>query len=357
MTNFINELIHNPDFTFVDVRSEDEFTLGHLPGAVNIPILINEHRKLVGTCFKDKGQAAAISLGHELVDPLKETYLKKCIKALSTNSENNKYIHCWRGGLRSKMSQQWIQELGVQVSLVEGGYKFIRNHLLKTFEERYNLVVISGHTGTGKSLLLKKMCFKNIIDLEGYAKHRGSAFGNYHKSRQSSQQYFENQLALKLFKKQSVYAIEHESRFVGKSIVPTQLLEQINKSPQVVVTSLMEDRVQNIYQEYILNELICNNVEEIDSLKEKMITSLGMISKKLGGLLHKEIKKDMELSFLDFHNENKHFVWIEKLLIFYYDKLYSYSQKRHKKQVCIFKGNFIECEEFLQDYIDRRRTF
>jgi tRNA 2-selenouridine synthase len=356
MINFINDIIHNPNFTFIDVRSEDEFSDGHLPGALNIPILINEHRKLVGTCYKEKGQNEAIQLGHRLVGPLKKDYLEKWKKALEQNPEQRKYVHCWRGGLRSKLTQKWIQEMGLQVELVEGGYKAVRNHLLLNFEADYHLIVVSGLTGTGKSRLLEKLNQKNVIDLEKYANHRGSAFGHFHKRTQSSQQYFENQLALKLYEKQFVYAVEHESRFVGKNIIPPHFFSQINKAPQIILTAPINERVESIYKEYVKTEINDLNKESIKGLKNKMMTSLKQISKKLGGVLYKEIESDMGNAFSDFGDCEKHYVWIKKLLEVYYDKLYSYSQKSHKDQQCIFQGNIIECEEFLQSYISRRGT-
>ena len=55
----------------IDVRSEKEFAKGHFPSAVNIPLLNNEHRHLVGICFKKQGQVEAVKLGHQLVDPIK----------------------------------------------------------------------------------------------------------------------------------------------------------------------------------------------------------------------------------------------------------------------------------------------
>ncbi|HYG01024.1 MAG TPA: rhodanese-like domain-containing protein, partial [Chryseosolibacter sp.] len=44
----------------IDVRSENEFLEGHIPGAVNIPILNNEERIQVGTDYKQRGQMEAI---------------------------------------------------------------------------------------------------------------------------------------------------------------------------------------------------------------------------------------------------------------------------------------------------------
>jgi tRNA 2-selenouridine synthase len=356
MINFINELIHNSDFQFLDVRSEDEFKDGHFPGAINLPILINEHRKLVGTCYKEKGQQAAIDLGHELVDPLKTEYIKNWIDVLSKNPQSKKYLHCWRGGLRSRISKEWLTSAGFDIEIIEGGYKSLRNHLIETFQCQYNLIVVGGLTGTGKSRLLYKINQDNVIDLEGYANHRGSAFGSFHNVEQSSQQFFENQLALKLYEKQFVYAIEHESRFVGKNIIPPHFFEQINKAPQILLEADLSERIESIYQEYIKNEIQVLSEQSILSLKEKMMKSLAMISKKLGGELYKIISKDIDNAFVDFSNPEKHYLWIEKLLSQYYDKRYLYSQKSHKEQEIIYKGNLIECEEFLQDYINRRGT-
>jgi len=51
----------------LDVRSPGEFKKGSFPGAVNLPILTDIERQKVGYCYKHKGSAAAVALGHQLV--------------------------------------------------------------------------------------------------------------------------------------------------------------------------------------------------------------------------------------------------------------------------------------------------
>jgi len=41
--------------TIIDARSEGEYALDHLPGAVNWPSLNNEERIFVGTMYKQQG--------------------------------------------------------------------------------------------------------------------------------------------------------------------------------------------------------------------------------------------------------------------------------------------------------------
>jgi tRNA 2-selenouridine synthase len=69
----MNEFIEASDFRrilieqipIIDVRAPVEFVLGSVPGSVNLPLLQNEERHQVGTTYKQKGQAAAVALGHE----------------------------------------------------------------------------------------------------------------------------------------------------------------------------------------------------------------------------------------------------------------------------------------------------
>ena len=51
----------------MDTRAPIEFARGSFPGAENLPLMLDEERAQVGTCYKRQGQAAAIELGHKLV--------------------------------------------------------------------------------------------------------------------------------------------------------------------------------------------------------------------------------------------------------------------------------------------------
>ena len=55
------------DYIFIDLRSEGEYSAETIPGAINIPILNNEERKIVGTTYKQKDIEKAKLLGLEFV--------------------------------------------------------------------------------------------------------------------------------------------------------------------------------------------------------------------------------------------------------------------------------------------------
>ena len=55
------------DTPMIDTRAPVEFAKGAFPGSVNLPLMSDQERELVGTCYKRQGQKAAIELGHQLV--------------------------------------------------------------------------------------------------------------------------------------------------------------------------------------------------------------------------------------------------------------------------------------------------
>ena len=55
------------DVPLIDLRAPVEFKEGAFPTAVSLPLMTDEERARVGTCYKQEGQAAAIALGHQLV--------------------------------------------------------------------------------------------------------------------------------------------------------------------------------------------------------------------------------------------------------------------------------------------------
>jgi len=51
----------------IDLRAPIEFDRGAFPSSVNLPLMVDKEREKVGTCYKEQGQQAAITLGHSLV--------------------------------------------------------------------------------------------------------------------------------------------------------------------------------------------------------------------------------------------------------------------------------------------------
>lgn len=342
--------------TFLDVRSEIEFSKGSIPNSFNKPILKNSEREQVGICFKKNGQKSAIELGESLVCGRDRIERVKGWRSFIQKNEDT-VLYCARGGLRSQISQQWIMEAGEKIKYVEGGFKSIRNFLIKSFEEncrRNNFLVLGGPTGSGKTILLNQ--FMDMIDLEHRANHRGSSFGK-HFSNQPAQIDFENNISLDLIKISDRGAnnilIEDESRLIGTIHVPDVLSKKMAKSNIVVLKTPMEQRVESILEEYVgesLEKYLIENQNGFGPFVDLMLFNLKRISKKLGGLKHDEIHGDMVKAF-DAHKKDNnlelHKVWIEKLLTHYYDPMYNYSLEKRSDQV-IFTGSYNEIVEWAR---------
>lgn len=314
---------------WLDVRAPVEFAAGAVPGAINIPLLTDSERHDVGLIYKQQGQAAAIELGHTLVrGEVKEQRIRAWLDAGAADAEP--VIYCFRGGLRSQTVQKWLSERGLELPLIEGGYKSLRRFLLGSLESelpRMRFQVVSGPTGSGKTPFLKSHGAP-FLDLEGLAKHRGSAFGALEGVRQPSQGDFENALAVELLKLSSsvgdqVILVENESRMIGRLAIPEPLFSKMKQSPKLELDVPFEQRVENIFKDYILNSsLAVGRSPHRFADFEKSIQS---ISKKLGGQDAKEILADLATARLDFESGRglgSNRVWIAKLLKRYYDPLY-----------------------------------
>ena len=226
------------DIPLLDVRAPIEFEHGAFPNATNIPLMTNSQREAVGTTFTEDGHDAAIVLGAKLVTKAERVQRKRAWAKFfdqhgSNNKQTNPYgaaLYCFRGGLRSQISQQWImEETGLQQPRIQGGYKALRRFLMDSIEriaadESIELVVLGGKTGSGKTRILHQL--SNAIDLEGLANHRGSAFGPT-ATPQPTQINFENCLAIELLKKEAAgckkLILEDEALCVGYRQVPACL--------------------------------------------------------------------------------------------------------------------------------------
>ena len=208
----------------MDVRAPVEYSRGSFPGVLNAPLMTDNERHLVGRSFKQSGQLSAIELGRQLVSgTIKNQRINDWLDFINQNPSGA--LYCFRGGLRSEITQQWIFDYsGITYPRVKGGYKAMRRYLIEEssrITNSKNFIVIGGQTGCGKTLLLNK--FRNNIDLEGLANHRGSAFGN-NVSSQPTQIDFENSLAIELIQKQKnrFLLIEDEGNNIGTVYLPEQ---------------------------------------------------------------------------------------------------------------------------------------
>lgn len=316
----------------IDVRAPVEFKAGSVPGAINLPIMADEERALVGTCYKERGQAEAIKLGHELVGGnIKAQRIERWCEKLQ--KEPRTQIFCFRGGLRSQISCQWISETGIQRSPIKGGYKRMRSFFLSKLDEGPlpELIRLSGLTGAGKTEVLNR--FEKALDLEALAHHRGSAFGDL--GTQPTQIDFENHLALRLIELQRSAVVEDESAVIGKLTIPRRLFLMMRQSPIIVLRSSEEERLQNIFQGYVLK-----------TSDAQLRNSLAKIERALGGLRYQEVSLELDKALTQARTLAVHERWISLLLHYYYDPLYQRGLERQRDHIK-FEGNASEVVEYI----------
>ncbi len=342
----------------IDVRAPIEFEKGAFIGAVNLPLMKDEERRLVGICYKEKGNEEAVLLGHQLVSgEIKAARVEAWQTQLDKNP--NSLIYCFRGGLRSQISQQWIYEAtGKAIPRLEGGYKAFRNHLmcaLEPSEQKYSPILLGGCTGAGKTLLLKNL--ENAIDLEGLANHRGSSFGKQ-VSEQPTQINFENNLSYALiehkYKGNSEIILEDEGAHIGKCMIPKPLAAFFKSGDLVILDIPMEERVHNTLREYVSQSqaLYRTSFGEDRGLIEwadYIQGSLGRIKNRLGGERYGQIMvlfAAAQGEQIQSGRDECHSGWIEALLRHYYDPMYLYQIEKTTNKI-LFKGNTQEVMDFL----------
>ncbi len=305
VTDFVNELCRvNNRIPLIDTRSEAEFEHAGIPGAINLPLLPNEDRKIVGTIYKQKGHDAAVIKGFELTGPRFHQILSD---SLNQFPEKELMMYCWRGGMRSGI-MSWLHETtGFKVTLLKGGYKAFRGWVNETLETPRKVIVLGGHTGSGKTEVLHhlKSLGEQVIDLEALANHKGSAFGALGKSGQPSNEQFENFLAAewsRLNPDKTVW-LENESRSIGSCIIPENIFNLIRTAPLIEMNIGFSKRLERIRKEYACFP--------VDVLKATTIK----IKKRLGP---QHLKAALEyLDQSDFDG------WLEVVMV-YYDKLYEH---------------------------------
>lgn len=297
----------------IDVRSESEFAKGHIPGAINIPILTDAERKIVGTLYKQQGPKEAIKEGVRLVGPR----LFQILEATENIAQGQDVlVHCWRGGMRSNNFCWLVSRLGINAKPLEGGYKAYRAEVLKSFEFPFKFLVLSGSTGSGKTEILQalKKQGEQIICLETLANHKGSAFGGLGLGDQPSTEQFENNLyetisALDLSKR---IWIEDESIAIGKIFLPQPLWKLLRSSALVKVNVPLEVRVQRLVTDY-------GNVST-----ESLLEATQKITKRLGGQHFNAAKESLLQNDL---------ASTASVLLNYYDKAYDKAITSRERQI------------------------
>ncbi len=350
------------DTPLLDTRAPVEFVHGAFPGAVNLPLMTDDERAAVGTCYKERGHAAAMALGNELVSgSLRKARVDAWQRFAEAHPDG--YLYCFRGGLRSQIVQLWLAERGVAYPRILGGYKAMRSFLLEQLErcvERADFILVSGATGTGKTRLIHRL--PRALDLEGLARHRGSAFGHLVEE-QPSQIDFENTLAINLLRLLAdgsgpIY-IEDEGRLIGRLALPETLRKRMATAPLLLLEHPVEERVDVVVEDYIedLGRRFRERFGEEgpERHREQLLAGLGRTRKRLGGERHSEIEAQMNDAFDEQARSGStlgHREWIRRLLTEYYDPMYDY-QLSQRAGLRLFRGDRSAAERYaLESRID-----
>lgn len=324
-------------YPVIDVRSPAEYKHAHIPGAHSLPLFTDEERAIVGTAYKQESRQKAIKHGLHFFGPkmrqmveevegiIDNRQLATDKKGISSTGKvlpiaNCILLYCWRGGMRSSAVAWLLDVYGFKVYTLIGGYKKFRQRVLETFNLPFDLKILGGYTGSGKTETIKELERRgeHVIDLEDIAKHKGSAFGNIGMPPQPTQEMFENILSIRLrtlryepksgssnpqiIIEHSPIWLEDESQRIGSINLPNDLWRTMRQSPIYFLNIPFEERLKHLVEEYgVFN-------------KEKMIDAILRIKERLGGL---EAGKAIEL--LQEDNTLESF----RILLKYYDKWYT----------------------------------
>ena len=338
------------DIPLMDVRSPGEFEHGAFPCAYNLPVLDNEQRAQVGTCYKQTGQNDAIALGHKFLSG--QTLANRTQAWIEFAQQHPQgYLYCARGGMRSHKVQERLKQQGIDYPLIPGGYKTLRRFLLNTLdqaEEKFEFITLGGPTGSGKTHFLHSFQ-DNKIDLEGLAHHRGSSFGKRVQP-QPTQINFENALAIALLKAEArgikTLILEDESKLIGRRCLPVNFQKIIKEAPLLLLEKDIESRIKTISNDYILDNL--NDYQKhhgeqkgFTLFSNDLLFNLKRISRRLGGERYAKIELMMYeaiTQYQKYSNKDAFYPVIQWLLVNYYDPMYNYQLTR-KHQPVLLRGS------------------
>ena len=302
LINIENFLLLRETHTIIDVRTPDEYDKGHIPGARNLPLFDNEQRHKVGTLYKQEGKYPAILRGLDYVGPKMSDMVRQ---ARRLSKDKPIILYCWRGGMRSESVRWLLNTAGLQSIRLQGGYKAYRQQGKELFLQKYKLIILGGKTGSGKTNILHeiKKLGKQVIDLEGIAHHKGSAFGTIGMPVQNQNEQFENNLieSFRSIDKNNPLWLEDESKNIGRNYIPDELFMQMRNSQVIFIEVPQEARIQNLLDDY----------SHVDN--QEIANCLNKITKRLGGNNLKEALEALE---------NNHLEKIAEITLKYYDKAY-----------------------------------
>lgn len=306
----------------VDARSPGEFAEATIPGAVNVPIFDDAERARVGLLYKEAGKGVASRLAVEMVAP-KIPALIRQIDAALAGRKLPIVAFCWRGGMRSRALTSFLDLAGFPAWQLEGGHKAFRAGVREFFEHgRWGrLLVLRGLTGVGKTRLLLQLKAEGypVLDLEGLANHRGSAFGALGLPPQPSQKAFETMLwdELRQIPPDGYALAEGESRHIGRLSLPPRVFAALQTETTLWINASLDCRTRIILADYPAR----------DSLREAFIRPLQALKPRLGGEVVDRLLALLEAGEWE--------TLTQELMVRYYDPLYEHTRPENRIEIDI----------------------
>jgi len=336
-----SELLKKKNYILIDVRTPKEYEESTIPGAINIPVLLDEERVMVGTAYKKESPEKAKLMGVEAIS--------KRLGAITSEVSElaKKYdsiiFFCARGGMRSGSMTSFFNSMGYKTARLSGGYKSYRSFIMNDLEnivKGLTLITLHGKTGTGKTKILFELAKKGFetIDLEGMAKNRGSHFGHIGIPQDRSQKTFESLLydAVK-HRKNNVIVIEGESRKIGPIHIPEPFWNTMKNGVKILVEGPIEMRLDIIIEDYT----------GIEELKENLLDVAKKLKRYMDGNAYSKFIKLVE--------EGNIREAAREMMVEYYDPMYNKSLNKHDYQEEIYiesiEDGVLKLENTLKKYL------
>lgn len=302
--------------TLIDARSPAEFALDHIPGAINCPVLDDEERRIVGTLYKQQGAFEARRVGGAMVAANLAKHLRERFADRPANWKP--LVYCWRGGLRSGSMVTWLRLVGWDAQQLAGGYKSFRHHVLEQLESlcpRLPLRILCGATGSAKTRVLQALARRGaqVLDLEDFARHKGSLLGALPGVPQPSQKHFETRIAqvLESVDLDRPLYVEGESPRIGRIALPLPMVARMRESPCIEIAATPEARLAYLLRDYAY----------LGDNAEALANQLGML-KELQG-------KETVQRWQAWARAGELSPLFAELMALHYDPHYARSQARH----------------------------
>jgi tRNA 2-selenouridine synthase len=239
----------------VDARTPSEFAEDHIPGAINLPVLTDAERHEVGTIYVQESRFKARRIGGAYVARNVASYLQTVMSDWPGSFQP--LVYCWRGGMRSHSMAVILAQVGWRTTVLRGGYHNYRRHVVERLydgEPLKRVVLLDGHTGTGKTEVLQRLAERGVqtLDLEGLAEHRGSLLGALPGRPQPRQKMFESRLlaAIEKLDPERAVVIEAESSKVGERMLPPAVWSAMTQAPRIELTASAPERASYLAKAY-----------------------------------------------------------------------------------------------------------